>query len=130
MRLCTHIARLFVVFAVVVSSQGLLLVQGMFKVNQERIARVLCVNRARPQLHCDGHCFLQKRIQEEQQRRQQQQAEGLEVLLGVTAHVATPPTVPPAPVAPPAAWHAPSARNTGRPDNASVFRPPRPLGEA
>lgn len=40
-----------------------------FYANQQAIAARHCVNKKRPQLHCDGKCYLSKKIQaaEEQQ---------------------------------------------------------------
>lgn len=38
-----------------------------FKLNQDYIARVLCINREKPELHCDGNCILMQKIKEAQQ---------------------------------------------------------------
>ena len=38
-----------------------------FKLNQDYIAKVLCVNKARPQLKCNGHCYLAKQLKKAQQ---------------------------------------------------------------
>lgn len=46
-----------------------------FYANQSYIAKNLCVNRDKPWLHCNGHCYLMKKLkkveQEEQQTKQQ-----------------------------------------------------------
>jgi len=34
-----------------------------WKINQQYIVKNLCINRTRPQLHCDGKCQLMKMIQ-------------------------------------------------------------------
>jgi hypothetical protein len=34
----------------------------IFKLNQNFIARNLCINRAQPQKHCNGKCFLKKQM--------------------------------------------------------------------
>jgi hypothetical protein len=41
--------------------------------NQDYIARVLCINRAKPQLKCNGKCHLRKQLKavEEAERKQQ-----------------------------------------------------------
>jgi hypothetical protein len=51
---------------------GRLAVLVWFNVCQPEIARTLCENRARPQLHCDGHCVLAKKIKafDEQEKKQ------------------------------------------------------------
>ncbi|GAB3328540.1 hypothetical protein GCM10027299_30950 [Larkinella ripae] len=42
-----------------------------YHANKSYIAKVLCENRAKPQLHCDGQCYLAKKLnaQQEQQDR-------------------------------------------------------------
>jgi hypothetical protein len=43
-----------------------------FEIRREYIVANLCENRTRPQLHCDGKCYLAKRIAslDEQEKRQ------------------------------------------------------------
>ena len=41
-----------------------LVIYGLFKVNQDYIAEVLCINRAKPELKCNGHCHLSKTLEE------------------------------------------------------------------
>lgn len=43
-------------------SLSLLFVQLEFSVSQPYIAKVLCVNRDKPQMKCDGKCFLTKEL--------------------------------------------------------------------
>lgn len=38
-----------------------------FKVNQKYIAQKLCMNRSRPELHCDGQCVLAKQLRQAEQ---------------------------------------------------------------
>ncbi len=42
-----------------------------FRINQEFIAKNLCENRNRPELHCNGHCQLTKKLAEEQKKDQE-----------------------------------------------------------
>lgn len=37
-----------------------------FKLNQDYIARVLCINRDKPQMQCNGHCILMQKMNEAQ----------------------------------------------------------------
>jgi hypothetical protein len=39
-----------------------------YQLNKDYIARVLCVNRDRPMMHCNGHCYLHKQLKENRQR--------------------------------------------------------------
>lgn len=41
-----------------------------FKVNQQNIAEMLCVNKNRPELQCNGKCVLMQRIQAEVDKAQ------------------------------------------------------------
>lgn len=46
-----------------------------FQLNKEYIAKVLCENRGRPELHCNGQCFLARRLEAQQQKQDQQTTE-------------------------------------------------------
>ncbi len=41
-----------------------------FKVNQKYITRVLCVNRDKPKLNCNGKCYLAKKLKQAEQQEQ------------------------------------------------------------
>lgn len=41
-----------------------------FYINQEYVARNLCVNKDKPQLQCNGQCHLEKQLDEEEKREQ------------------------------------------------------------
>lgn len=49
-----------------------------FQANKAYIAKVLCVNKNRPSLHCDGKCYLAKKLKATEEREQKQTAEKLE----------------------------------------------------
>lgn len=54
-----------------------------YHANKEYIARVLCENRDKPQLHCDGQCYLAKRLkaqQDKQDKETTQRVQNLPVL--------------------------------------------------
>ena len=42
-----------------------------YLINQDYIAEVLCINRDKPMLNCDGKCYLAKMIQEQQEEDHQ-----------------------------------------------------------
>lgn len=48
-----------------------------FELRRDYIARYLCENRNRPELHCDGQCYLAKRLQAAQEQEQQQKGQEL-----------------------------------------------------
>lgn len=43
-----------------------------FELRREYIINNLCVNRNRPELHCDGKCYLAKRLEAAKEKEQQQ----------------------------------------------------------
>lgn len=40
-----------------------------YELNKSYIARVLCVNRDKPAMHCDGKCYLSLKMRQDQQRK-------------------------------------------------------------
>ncbi|MGF7215301.1 hypothetical protein GGR92_001441 [Spirosoma lacussanchae] len=51
-----------------------------YHANKDYIARVLCENRDKPQLHCDGKCFLAKRLKASQERQDKETTERVQNL--------------------------------------------------
>lgn len=66
------IARVVVVLCLVLTTQSYLTVRLLFEVRQGYIAQVLCENRDRPEMQCEGSCFLSERLAEEQRRKDQE----------------------------------------------------------
>ncbi|MEO1728636.1 MAG: hypothetical protein AAFR95_16590, partial [Bacteroidota bacterium] len=62
------LVRLALVLCLVASTQSLLVVQGIFTLRQDVIAERFCENRDRPELDCDGVCYLTKQLKEHQDR--------------------------------------------------------------
>jgi hypothetical protein len=117
---------LLVVLHLVLSTQGLLFVQGMFALRRDYVAERLCVNRDRPEEDCHGRCFLNERLRDREER--ERRADGLAVQLAVTFHlpesdVATDLPPPPEREAPPFAVAREAALPAGV--GAAVFHPPR-----
>ncbi len=46
-----------------------------YQVNKDYIARVLCENRDKPQLHCDGKCYLAKQLKAQQDKQDKETTE-------------------------------------------------------
>jgi hypothetical protein len=51
-----------------------------YQINKEYITRVLCQNRDKPQLHCDGHCYLAKKLKAQQEKEDRQTSERVQNL--------------------------------------------------
>ncbi|AKD58765.1 hypothetical protein SD10_24435 [Spirosoma radiotolerans] len=46
-----------------------------YQLNKAYIARVLCQNRDKPQLHCDGQCYLAKQLKARQDKQDKETTE-------------------------------------------------------
>jgi len=49
-----------------------------FHVNRTYIARVLCENRDRPKLNCNGKCYLAKMLKQQQEKKDKETTEKVE----------------------------------------------------
>lgn len=58
------------------------LVWVWFKANQPFIAKELCINKDRPEMHCNGKCFLMTKMREVHRQGHDNFVNGLENLLG------------------------------------------------
>lgn len=45
-----------------------------FELNQKYIAENLCVNKSRPWLHCNGHCYFIKKVKQAEENEKKQTA--------------------------------------------------------
>lgn len=61
---------ILLLFAITVQTFHKAIIVIDFYRNQEYIAKNLCENRFRPQLHCDGHCLLAKKLQQAEKKEQ------------------------------------------------------------
>ncbi len=60
-----------ILFVTISASMSRALVIGAFFVNQNRIAKTLCENRAKPSKHCDGKCYLKKQMAKDAKKEKQ-----------------------------------------------------------
>jgi hypothetical protein len=65
-----QITAILLLFAITVQTFHKAIIVIDFYRNQEYIAKNLCENRFRPQLHCDGHCLLAKKLQQAEKKEQ------------------------------------------------------------
>ena len=65
-----RLTKLVLVLSLALSTQSLLVVQTLFVVRQDYIAEHFCVNRDKPEKHCDGKCFLADRVAETQRHHE------------------------------------------------------------
>ena len=58
------------------------LIVAEYTINQEYIAKNLCVNKAKPQLHCKGKCQLMKKMAEEDKQTSSSSQTGGKIKMG------------------------------------------------
>jgi hypothetical protein len=46
-------------------------IRANYLLNKDYIAKVLCINREKPQMHCNGKCYLAKKLKEQERQEQQ-----------------------------------------------------------
>jgi len=61
----------FLTISLLVQASWGYVVIGAFYVNKDYIAKYLCENRDKPQLHCNGNCVLMKKIKKAQEKEKQ-----------------------------------------------------------
>jgi hypothetical protein len=74
------IAILLLCCSVSVNLSGLFVFAG-FEMNRSYIAEELCINRNRPELHCNGKCYLMNKLKQAQDKEQKQEHQFLKVQL-------------------------------------------------
>jgi hypothetical protein len=66
------IAVLLLFSLLVANCSGLFVYMG-FEINKQYIATELCVNRDKPEMHCNGKCYLMKKLKQAQEKEQKQE---------------------------------------------------------
>ena len=56
------------VFLVLIQTFSKWVVVAEYKLNKNYIAQNLCINKARPKLHCNGRCQMMKKLAEEEKQ--------------------------------------------------------------
>jgi hypothetical protein len=59
--------------ALIGSSFSRFFVYAGFELNRQYIASNLCVNKSRPWMHCNGRCFLMKKVKEAEDNEKKQE---------------------------------------------------------
>jgi hypothetical protein len=72
MRGISYITVLLLSSVILLQSASLLLVNSSYIANHSYIASVLCENRDKPQMHCDGKCVLKRELNNQQEKESSQ----------------------------------------------------------
>jgi len=68
-----RLVSLFLLVAVISANFSRLFLFAGFAMNQKFIAATLCENRSRPWLHCNGKCYLMKKVKQAEEREKSEE---------------------------------------------------------
>ncbi len=68
-----RLSSIFLILLIVCSTFTRLFYFAGYELNKDYIAQNLCVNKNKPELHCNGKCFLSRKIAEAEQKQQSQE---------------------------------------------------------
>lgn len=65
----------FLLCSLIFSNFSRLFIYSAFELNQNYIAENLCENRDKPEKHCNGKCYLSKKIKQAEEKEKKQEQE-------------------------------------------------------
>lgn len=65
---------LFLLVTLISTHFSMYVVYAGFTMNQKFIAEKLCINKARPWLHCNGKCYFMKKIRQAEENEKKQES--------------------------------------------------------
>jgi len=69
-----RVISVFMLFALISSNLSRFYVYAGFELNRSYIAEKLCVNKARPWMHCNGKCYFMKKIKQAEENEKKQES--------------------------------------------------------
>jgi hypothetical protein len=69
------LAAYILMLSLLTANCGQLFVYAGFQLNQKYIAAELCVNKNRPELHCNGKCYLMSKLRQAEQKERAREIE-------------------------------------------------------
>ncbi|GGH13435.1 hypothetical protein GCM10007422_34060 [Pedobacter zeae] len=66
---------IFLLFALIGCNFSRFFIYAGFEVNQKYISEKLCENKNRPWMHCNGKCFLMKKLKQAEEKEKKQERE-------------------------------------------------------
>nr|WP_121272320.1 hypothetical protein [Pedobacter schmidteae] len=70
---------ILLLFSLLTANCSNLFVYLGFEANQNYIAKELCINRDKPEMHCNGKCYLMKKLKQAQEKEQKQERQSQKV---------------------------------------------------
>jgi len=72
---------ILLILTVISSNLTKCIIFASFKINQKYIAKELCENRDKPELNCEGKCYLAKKLKQAEEKEQEQEHQAKKNLL-------------------------------------------------
>lgn len=66
----------FLLAALMLSTFSRQFIYAGFELNQKYISSTLCENRDKPELHCNGKCYLAKKLKQAEEKEKKQEQDG------------------------------------------------------
>ena len=63
-------ATIFLTFVIFIQAFSTFIIQADFYVNRSYIAENLCINKDKPMMHCNGKCYLSKKLKQQEKQDQ------------------------------------------------------------
>ena len=118
------VSRLALTLVLVASVQSYGVIEAQFAMNRTEIAARYCVNKSRPELHCDGKCELARRLEAQTDREREQQTALVGVALSATMWLPAAARLEAPPAEDIAAHARPVGTRAARGTPEGVFHPP------
>lgn len=77
----TRATAILLMFTLLTANFTQLFVYAGFELNQKYIAATLCENKDKPQLHCEGKCYLSKKLKQAEEKEKRGERESQKNLL-------------------------------------------------
>ena len=58
-------------FVVLLQTFSRFVIEADYFFNKNYITKVLCINKAKPKMHCNGKCYLSRQLKEQEKQEQQ-----------------------------------------------------------
>jgi len=84
-----RVVSLLLLVAVISANFSRLFVYAGFGINQKYIAANLCENRSKPWLHCNGKCYLMKKVKQAEEKEKSEERQTQKSLFQDSDFVAT-----------------------------------------
>jgi hypothetical protein len=114
---------ILLLFGLLTSNFANLFVFAGFELNQKYIAAELCVNKNRPEMHCNGKCYLMKKLKQAEDKEQKQERQSQKTQIQ-DALVVTSPAFKQYALAE-IKFHIPSSMGMPQSIRNSIFHPPQ-----